>query len=144
MAKQEILWTTLPNGYVTSPGKLSVSVFVSPRLNAEGDPEQLSTFFPEFEDWPATILGRLTFGAEVRNALSPKLTPLFDKLDSGLWKALLKPDTFVRGHAVKNYKRRIFRSFSPRRTLQHLRDAYRQLAETTGISMPRAPYAANP
>ena len=54
MAKQSLLWTALPNGYAADGGSLRVSVLVSPRLEAEADPEQLGTF-PDFEDWPATV-----------------------------------------------------------------------------------------
>ena len=54
MAKQSLLWTTLPNGYSDDGKSLRVSVLLSPRLDAEGDPQQLGTF-GDFVDWPVLL-----------------------------------------------------------------------------------------
>ena len=41
MARQSLLWTALPNGHADDGQSLRVTVLVSPRLEAEADPERL-------------------------------------------------------------------------------------------------------
>jgi hypothetical protein len=56
MQTQTITWTALPNGVTTFRGitKLSLSVFVSPRLQTYKTSPTLS-LFPDFLDWPGTL-----------------------------------------------------------------------------------------
>ena len=56
MAKQSLLWTVLPNGLIDDGKGIRVSVVLSPRLEfASGELPQLSSFRPEWLDWPATL-----------------------------------------------------------------------------------------
>ena len=53
MARQSLMWTALPNGYSADGTSLRVSVLLSPRLEPQAQPNALSSFFPDWEDWPA-------------------------------------------------------------------------------------------
>ena len=58
MARQSFIWTALPNGFTADGTGLRLSVMLSPRLDPQdpaGNPQKLSTFFPDWEDWPATL-----------------------------------------------------------------------------------------
>ena len=55
MARQSLMWTALPNGYSADGTSLRLSVLLSPRLEPQAQPKALSSFFPDWEDWPATL-----------------------------------------------------------------------------------------
>src|SRR5262249_20207753 len=58
MARQSFIWTALPNGYTPDRAALRLSVMLSPRLDPQvppGQTKKLSTFFPDWEDWPQTL-----------------------------------------------------------------------------------------
>jgi hypothetical protein len=57
MATQSLIWSALPNGLAADGSSLRVSVLLSPRLHAGTDPQKLSSFFPDWHDWPATLAG---------------------------------------------------------------------------------------
>ncbi len=91
MATQTIVWTVLPNG--VSGGKLRMSVFVSPRLTADGPTGTLAPF----TDWlgwptkPVTFWVRVNGGPEVR--AEPVPGGPAPRLD--LWATLFNGDTPV-------------------------------------------------
>jgi len=97
MARQTLMWTTLPNGITPDGRSLRVSVMVSPRLDPETGPAVLASFFPDWEDWPRT-LSRATFhvscgGATVRVRATQATGPnrVEDRVgvaDSHVWRAL--------------------------------------------------------
>ena len=149
MAKQSFLWTCLPNGLTPDRRGLRVSVLVSPRLDATGDPPELATF-PEWLDWPQTFRdATLTFfigGQKIaRRSIGshPGVEgpdPLSDVADTDVWKAL-----FHRKVGVKSYQPNealaILKSeiLSPSATDIHdlVRELYRDLAVRTGRNLPK-------
>src|ERR1700730_1805831 len=106
MAQQSFIWTALPNGYTDDGKGLRLSVMVSPRLDAQASPQRLDSFFPEWEDWPATIRdARFTItynGANVavrgnRMTGPDRIDDRLGTADSIVWKALFDGDLSVRG-----------------------------------------------
>ena len=110
MAKQSLLWTALPNGYAVDGKSLRVTVLVSPRLEAEADPEQLSSF-GDFQDWPATLANSrfvVSFGAasvSIKGDDTASPSRVDDTLgtpESAAWAALFPGTTFVRGFTFED------------------------------------------
>src|SRR2546428_6283499 len=110
MAKQSLLWTALPNGYSDDGKSLRVSLLLSPRLDAEADPDQLASF-PDFVDWPGTLSDTkfvIHFGGDLvaiagndfigKNRIDDRLAAP----DSNVWAALLPDTTFVQGYKFRD------------------------------------------
>src|SRR5262249_20348876 len=55
MADQSWMWPPVPNGLPPNGRGRRVSVFLTPRLNPAASPGKLASFFPDWEDWPATL-----------------------------------------------------------------------------------------
>lgn len=121
MAKQSIVWTVLPNGMGVNEKEEEVfqlSVFVSPRLQAEVPSEDRLTAFPDFRNWTERMRS-LRFSIEFSSGNSvvktiADLPPrnLLTDADDALWQALFKPQTFIRSHSVDSYSNRRIRSYS--------------------------------
>ena len=110
MARQSLMWTTLPNG-IAPDGGLRVSVLLSPRLDPAGDPEELASFFPDWEDWPATLAnatfrvdyGGATVAVPAAQTTGPdRVDTSLGAPDSDVWRALFFDDLIVRGFAFKD------------------------------------------
>ncbi len=148
MAKQALLWTALPNGYSKDHRDLRVSLLLSPRLDAEGDTQLLSTF-PDFIDWPATLAESrfdIRYGAQTVSFIGLETeadTRIDDSLglpDSGIWKALF-PDpekVFVEGYKFRDLSTNQVLSF-PAATIDDLvRNLYTRLASSADGNLPTA------
>lgn len=115
MAKQSLKWTVLPNG--VRNGKAQVSLFLTPRLVAMGDSTLAE--FPDFADWPAKVAAatfRLRFGTAAP-AVATRVSPDPDPLSSALWKAIMRPGTFVKSSGPSIWAATGLRSFSVRDVL---------------------------
>src|SRR5207249_3655506 len=97
MAQQSFLWTALPNGFTPDSSGLRVSVLLSPRLEPQNLAPQLSSFFPEWRDWPATLAKakfRISYGgasvaiAATQIAGANRVDDTFGLPDSHCWQAL--------------------------------------------------------
>ena len=59
MARQSFIWTALPNGYTADGAACACRCMLSPRLDPQdplGQPHKnCATFFPDWQDWPATL-----------------------------------------------------------------------------------------
>ena len=86
MSIQNIMWTTLPNGFTPAGDKLKLSVLVSPRLITNGPAGTLAEF-PDFLDWP-TVVSHLTFRVEFQGGpifpANPVVEPGFPALEAWL------------------------------------------------------------
>lgn len=109
MAKQNLMWTALPNG-LDSNGNLRISAMISPRLSPDAD--QVLKPFADFLDWPATVRrARFTihFGAQTvairgnETSAPARLDSALALPDSSVWTALFKPDTFVAGYTFEDH-----------------------------------------
>jgi len=109
MAKQNLMWTALPNG-LDANGNLRVSALLSPRLTP--GPDQTLKSFVEMLDWPRTMqAARFTihFGAQSvairgnETAASARLDTTVAVADSSVWTALFHPDTYVAGYVFQDH-----------------------------------------
>ncbi|MFO1498975.1 MAG: hypothetical protein U1G07_11385 [Verrucomicrobiota bacterium] len=146
MATQSFIWTALPNGYTEDRRFLRLSVMLSPRLHAQGDPPRLDTFFPEWQNWPKTIrsarfevayngqpivavLGHQTTGA---NRLDDRL----GLVHSPTWQALFHDDLFVRGYEFTDLSNHHVVSYDTMALHEKVRGLYRDLARQAGDDRP--------
>src|SRR5689334_8737155 len=80
MAQQSFIWTALPNGYTADNSGLRLSMMLAPRLDPQdplGQPQKLSTFFPDWQDWPATLANArfdIAFGGQSISVLARTTT----------------------------------------------------------------------
>ena len=143
MARQSLLWTTLPNGY-GDDGSLRVSALLSPRLDSQVDAEELATF-PDFVDWPATLaaatfvvrFGAVSVAIGGQDTASP--SRLDDRLgtpDSAVWTALFPKTTFVQGFAFKDLSNNRVLSYSAVGMDALVRQLYGRLAATAQDRLP--------
>lgn len=148
MAKQSLLWTALPNGYTDDHRSLRVSLFLSPRLDAQLDAKRLTTF-PDFVDWPATLADArfgIRLGAKVVNIDAGDTISdnrIDDRLgtpDTGIWKAIFPdPDkTFVQGYKFRDLSDNVVLSFPAVSIDMLIRNLYSRLAANATDQLPTA------
>jgi hypothetical protein len=145
MAKQGLLWTALPNGYSEDGQSLRLSVLVSPRLDPQADPEELSSF-PDFVDWPKTLADakfEVHFGADTVTIAGNDTTSAsrvdteLGKPDTTTWKALFPDTTLVRGFGFKDLSSNKVLSFPAANIDTLVRNLYRRLAASAGDELPK-------
>jgi hypothetical protein len=145
MAKQTLIWTALPNGYSADGSSLRVSVLLSPRLDAETDPEELSSFFPDWEDWPQTLSGAtitvrcggLWVSVPVAQTSGHnRVDTTLGALDSAAWKALFAGDLFVEGFKFKDMSNHPVLSYDTVGAVDLVKSLYTKLAGATTGDMP--------
>jgi hypothetical protein len=143
MAHQSLIWTALPNGYTSDGKSLRLSIFLSPRLNPDGDPTRLDTF-PEWVDWPTT-LRRAKFkiscngatvtvagdGSGSKNIVDSHLgIP-----DSATWSALFTPALFVRPYQFEDLSNKSVTSFDATAMATMVQQLYSDVAGRTGDTL---------
>lgn len=141
MGKATIIWTALPNEIGTAEdGKkvLRLSVFVSPRLQAESRSEDTLDSFQDFLDWTKRMQSA-NFNVEFSSAAATlktipnlKSQVQLGEGDSDLWKALFKDKTYVRSHTVDSYKNRRIISYPVFDLLQELKLKYQTIGANYG------------
>ena len=145
MAKQSLLWTTLPNGYTDDGKSLRISVLLTPRLDAETSSQELASF-PDFVDWPDTLAAAkftIHFGTNSLAILGSTLSGpnrIDDRLafaDSSFWTALFPDKTFVKGYAFKDLSTHSVLSYSTTNMDAHIRDLYSRLAASADGKLPK-------
>lgn len=145
MARQTLMWTTLPNGIKPEGRSLRVSVMLSPRLDPEADPTILASFFPDWEDWPRS-LSRATFhvsygGTTVKVPATQTTGPnrVDDRIgvpDSAVWRAMFAGSLVVRGFIFKDLSKSQVLSYDTAATEGLVRDLYAKLARSANGGMP--------
>ena len=148
MARQSFIWTALPNGFTLDGTSLRLSVMLSPRLDPQdpaGNPRKLSTFFPDWEDWPTTLAGArfdISFNGHtvsVPAASTVGVNRVDDRLglaDSTVWKALFTGALQVRAFAYKDLSSSKVLSYDTRIMAAVVEQLYRDLARTAVDRMP--------
>ncbi len=111
MATESIIWTLLPDGIDPATGRLRSTIFVSPRLQADGDREPLDRF-PTFQHWPAA-LALLKFEAEIDGigTVTLDLDERVAAADPATWDLLFGDRVFVIGREVRDLGERRVHSF---------------------------------
>ena len=145
MARQSFIWTALPNGYTADGRALRLSVLLSPRLDPEADPPHLASFFPDWQDWPATLRQarfEFTYNGQtiaVRGddlAGDARIDDRLGTADSAVWIALFKKSQFVRGFAYKDLSNNAVLSYDTVAVHDLVQGLYKDLARTAGDDRP--------
>ncbi|SHF56823.1 hypothetical protein [Streptoalloteichus hindustanus] len=144
MADETVLWTALPNGVTGDPAarRLRISVFVSPRLVAEGRGPTLAGF-PDFLDWPARLRpGAVAFSVRARASAdeppgqSVLATVTSPPPDSALWRALFDASTPVEAHTTEKMSARPLSTYSAARLHDQLKQGHQALAQQSLVGRP--------
>jgi hypothetical protein len=144
MPSQKIIWSVLPYGRQadgTGKGQWRVSIVVSPRLTPEKPSEQLLKAFPEWLDWPATVM-RQKFRLEI-GGKKVGLTPVHQfgetpdtAPDSTLWQRLFAADMAVSGFKLMDMAAVNLRSYPVRNVLDFVRRHYRDISAGAAAAHP--------
>lgn len=144
MARQSLMWTTLPSGLTEDGSGVRVSVMVAPRLDAGDDPEKLSSFDPDWLDWPTT-LAAATFrvgygGASIDVPATETAGPsridaeALGTFDSEVWRAVFRPDLFVRGYRFTDLSDHKVVSYDTVALSELIRNLYAKLATASAAA----------
>ncbi|MBM3956604.1 MAG: hypothetical protein FJ313_00955, partial [Gemmatimonadetes bacterium] len=136
--KQTVMWTALPNGVAN--GKLRLSVFVSPRLEAtEAESQSKLQPFTDFVEWPARIAAaqfQVQFGNRPPIAAT-RVEPNGAEGAADMWRAMINADTFLEPVKLPDWDKRAIRSFSVRNVLTHIKQAYQATAIQSPTVVPK-------
>ncbi len=144
MKKQTVMWTALPNGVTTSAEdgqpRLNLSVFISPRLQTdEGLPRPTLAQFPDFLDWPAVVAAvRLGVQFDDRDPVPAEVVAAPGDPDpSALWKAIFRPDTYLKPYEFPPLEGVLIRSFPVKNVVAHIKALYQNVAIESPTAPPR-------
>ncbi|HYN06333.1 MAG TPA: hypothetical protein VES67_02985 [Vicinamibacterales bacterium] len=146
MAKQSLIWTAMPNGYSADGASLRVSVLLSPRLDAENDPQELSSFFPDWADWPATLAGATmtvrcgsaSVAVPIAQTSGPnRLDTSLGGPDTSTWKALFNGGLFVEGFVFRDMSNHPVLSYDTTGAVNLVKHLYGNLAGSATDAMPK-------
>jgi hypothetical protein len=144
VAKQSVLWTTLPNRYTPDGKSLRLSVLASPRLDPERSKKQLSTF-PDFVDWPATVaassftisLGGSSVTIGGSDLTGPnRIDTTFGRGELPTWAALFPNQTPVVPFTFEDHSADSVVSYDTTEIDSLARTLYTNLARTTADRLP--------
>jgi hypothetical protein len=145
MARQSFVWTALPNGRSADGSLIRLSVLLSPRLDPQAQPSELSSFFPDWEDWPATLRGArfdIRLGARMNTIVGDdvvgpnRVDGSLGLADSAVWKALFKPQLPVVAHAFQDLSSHRIVSYDAMWLAGVVQGLYAGLAARAGDEMP--------
>ncbi len=150
MARQTLVWTCLPNGISDDEKNVRVSVMVSPKLDAAGDPQELASF-PEWVNWPRTLNDAVfIFMVDGQPIAKTKITdnddviqhdPTLGAPDSDIWQAVFKKDFYVESYDVNRDVTELLESkvlsYSATDVHDFVKEMYVDLATRTNDDLPR-------
>ena len=142
MARQSLMWTALPNG--RDGNELRGSVLLSPRVDPQADPQRVDSF-AEWIDWPQTLRqatitvhyggGKVAIPATQTQG-DARVDETLGGVDSAVWKALFRPDLFVRPHTFEDLTGQQIISFDATAIDALVQNLYSQLAGQASGDMP--------
>ena len=144
---QSLLWTALPNDLTEDETGLRLSVLLSPRLAQSGSDPTLSSFFPDWRDWPTT-LSRATFKIFYDDPNNPVSIPAtqttgVNRVDGALglpdpncWRALFTDTLPVHSYAYEDYINRFVLSYDTTGVASMVEKLYATLAANATGDMP--------
>ncbi|TRY31955.1 hypothetical protein [Aliiglaciecola sp. M165] len=143
MAKQSLLWTAMPNG-LNENKELKISILLSPRLDAENAPQNLSSF-NDFVNWPETLANckfTLHFNQQQvsftgnQSQGSCRIDLAYGGADASIWQALLPSTTRVDGFNFEDMSARKILSYSSTKMAERQKHLYRALAAQADDQLP--------
>ena len=139
---EKVIWTVCPHG-LTTEGKLSFSLHVSPRLTASGPGAHLSDS-ASWVDWPTLVRG-CEFGLQAwlptgqpGALVKAKDADMPVKPERAVYAALLGPTTPVVDYAFKDLKDKMILSYPVAQLARQISGLYGQLAISAQEDMPKA------
>ena len=149
MARQSFIWTALPNGYTADGTSLRLSVMLSPRLDPQhplGHAQKLSTFFPDWKDWPQT-LSNARFDVSLNGQIvsvnanttigANRVDSRLGLADSTVWKALFHAEMMVQPFTFTDLSNTRVLSYDTAVMTNLVETLYRELARTATDHVPR-------
>jgi hypothetical protein len=145
MAQQSFLWTALPNGFTPDGTGLRVSVLLSPRLEPQNLTPRLSSFFPDWKDWPTTLSkAKFTIsygGASVaieatQTAGANRVDDSLGLPDSRCWQALFLDTLPVNSYQYKDLSNNGVLSYDTTAVASLVQGLYSNLARNADGNMP--------
>lgn len=146
MAIQSLMWTTLPNG-VERDGSLRVSVLLSPRLDPGAASAPITDFFPDWDDWPAT-LAHATFtvhygGASVKigatqTSGASRIDLRHGAADGAAWQGIFHKALGVHAFRFEDHADDHVLSYDTTAIAQAVTHLYAKLAASAGDELPTA------
>lgn len=137
---EKIVWTVLPNGFISSGGTnyLKLTVAVSPRLYGSGN--QLSDW-SNFTDWPSTLQSvafNFLFdgGSSATITGVPDPTPNLPTADSTIWKYLFQKTTLVTPYAYQDWSPRFIQTNPASEVYALLKGQYQEIVALYPSAMP--------
>jgi hypothetical protein len=136
---QSIVWTALPNGWVSPGTKLALSVFAAPRLESSAHPPLLTPF--DFANWPDTLAhqrgGALRFTVTFEGH-APVVAQLTSPApDSTKWSYIFKPgETRVDPWKFKDLSGAPLQSFSVTGVESFVQKFYTAVGAANPLSFP--------
>ncbi|MGA7271109.1 MAG: hypothetical protein WB239_08555, partial [Acidimicrobiia bacterium] len=129
----KIVWVPLPKER-RPDGRLSLSVFVSPRLDLPGGAKRgLLGDVERMVEWPEYI-NSLEFGVSFNGALAVPAEK--QEVDPTWWRKLFSPRTPVHTHVVPDYSKTLVHSFPVQNILGFIEATYKQVAEASPTDPP--------
>ena len=145
MAQQSFLWTALPNGFTPDGTGLRVSVLLSPRLEPQNLAPRLSSFFPDWNDWPATLSKAkftISYGSAsvaigaTQTAGASRIDDTFGRPDSRCWQALFLDTLPVNSYKYKDLSNNGVLSYDTTAVASLVQGLYANLARNADGNMP--------
>ena len=135
MKRQEVVWTTLPNG--GNGQRLRLSVFVTPKLMTDekvaGQTHPVLSQFPDFQSWARR---RPQFTVHFSGGQSVAAVRVSPDPDVALWELMFKPTAYVKAYEFPGLDKRIVRSYPTKHVLGFLTQEYRRIAVTSPERVP--------
>lgn len=147
--QQTIQWTALPNGRASkssggTPGRLRLSVFVSPRLQAEkGVAETTLDQYPDVLNW-TTVAESLIFSVQFQGGPAVAATRVGPAREPALWAALFKNSTFVRPYEFTPLDDKLIYSYPVRHVMSFLQGQYSAVGAAAPVNHPPAQAVIHP
>ncbi|MCB0115248.1 MAG: hypothetical protein KDD84_14205, partial [Caldilineaceae bacterium] len=118
---QQVMFTACPRER-TDQG-LVLSVVISPKLDPQSDPQQLSTF-PDFLDWPSKFIEwRVVIG----NSAPVIAQVISDPPQSSLWTGLFSANTLVRRAEHPDYTNHMWFSYPVGHVVDFIHNLYQDI-----------------
>lgn len=145
MAQQSFLWTALPNGFTPDRAGLRVSVLLSPRLEPQNLAPRLSSFFPDWKSWPATLSKakfKISYGgasvtiAATQTAGANRVDDTVGLPDTHCWQALFLATVPVNSYKYNDLSNNGVLSYDTTAMVSLMQDLYAKLARKADGNMP--------
>ncbi len=136
---EKVIWTLCPQGRTADGKSLKFSIFVSPRLTANGSGATLA-LPTAWRDW-AKVVSDCTFGLQPMAGPNPTGTAIPGKVVSRtfpqVYLSLFPPSTPVKDYVFKDLSGKLILSYPVKQLADLITDSYTKLAIGAGDDLPK-------